>query len=113
MRRGFFSWLFFFPPSPTPFSLLIPATCVSWGSATLDPRTRRPLRTTRISAQKPLPVSTHKQMASAPTPGEFLNGVPMPVPEARVPGPSGLSWALEPRRGGEAGRGRWRNYFLT
>lgn len=63
--------------------------------------------------RSPCPCPPISRWPPPPPPGGFLNGVPMPVPEARVPGPSGLSWALEPRRGGEAGRGRWRNYFLT
>lgn len=120
MRRGFFFFFslpfFFFPPSPTPFSRLIPATCVFLGVRNSGSKAPATPSGQLVSHQHtPLPMSTHKLMASRtpPHPGGFLNGVKMPVPEARVPGPLGPSWAREPRRGGEAGRGRWRNYFLT
>lgn len=67
---GFF--FFFSLPSPTPFSLLIPATCVFLGvrnSGPKDPAT--PSGQLASQQSSPWPRSTHRQMASAPTPGRI------------------------------------------
>lgn len=101
---AFFSLLFFPISHPLlsadPRDLRFPGGPELWAQDT-----GHPFRTTRISSEIPLALSTHKQMASRPhpLPQGFLNGVKMPVPGARLPGPPGPSWAREPSRGGEAG----------
>lgn len=105
-------FFFFFIPSPTPFSadprdLRFPGGPELWTQGI-----RHPFRTTRLSAENPLAqVHPSADGLPPPPPGGFLNGVNMPAPDPRVPGPPGRSWAPEP--GDRGRRGRWRNYFLT
>lgn len=92
----------FFSPSPTPFSLLIPATCVFLGVRNSGPKARVSPSGRLLSHQGTPLAHVHSSAAASPLLGGCFNGVKMPVPEARVPGPPGLPWAREPYRGGEA-----------